>query len=299
MKTYLDCIPCFFRQALESARIAGADETAQKEILNQICRLTPGFSMDSCPAEMGRSIYKVVKKVTGKADPYMEIKKRSNRFALGLYPRLKDRIASSGDRLLSAVRLAIIGNVIDYGVKNSLNVRKEVKKSLAENFNTRGGFSSSMFNYREFRKRLAGAETILYLADNAGEVVFDRVLIEEIRSQFHRRKSQVVYAVRGSPAINDALIEDARFCGVDKIARIISSGSDAPGTILKFCSKRFTKIYKNANIVISKGQGNFEALSKEKGRSLFFLLKVKCSVIANSIGCEIGSIILKKVRERG
>jgi len=128
------------------------------------------------------------------------------------------------------------------------------------------------------------------LGDNAGETVFDRILIEEIR-QIDKNK-KIYYAVKAQPIINDALFEDARVCGIDSSAEIISSGSDAPGTILEICSKEFLDIYKQADMVISKGQGNFEALSCP-GRSVFYLFMAKCSVIARYVGCDIGDIILR------
>ena len=294
MKTYLDCIPCFFKQALESARIAGADEKTQKEILDKICRLVLKFPLDSCPAEIGRSINGIIREKTGKPDPYLEIKRKSNCFALGLYPRLKNKTAHSNDKLLAGVILSIVGNVIDYGVKNSLNVKEEVERSIKQDFDGKKNFSSTIFDYPEFKKSLAMAKTVLYLADNAGEVVFDRVLIEEIKNRFLKNDKKIIYAVRGKPAINDALVEDAEFCGIGGLAEIIPSGSDAPGTVLKFCSEEFIKIYKKADLIISKGQGNFEALSGEKNKSIFFLFKVKCPVIARDVGCKIGSIVLKR-----
>ena len=144
--------------------------------------------------------------------------------------------------------------------------------------------------YQEFKEILEDTKQILYLADNAGEVVFDRILIEELNRE-------VIYVVRDKPVINDALVEDAKFCGIDKIARVISNGSDAPGTILSLCSKEFLSLYETAELIISKGQGNFEGLAGEDNTPIFFLFKVKCPVIGNDIGCQIGDIILKYNRK--
>ena len=127
----------------------------------------------------------------------------------------------------------------------------------------------------------------MYIADNAGEIVFDRVLIE----QFKNKKS--IFAVRSGPIINDALVEDAIACGIYKCARIISSGCDAPGTILRFCNKKFLKIYRDADLIISKGQGNFEALADEK-RPIFFLFRAKCPVVAKHLNCKLGDVILTR-----
>jgi len=277
MRTYLDCIPCFFAQALKAARIAGADENKQKKILDEVSKLVPDFPLDSTPPEMGRIVYQLVNRLTGNEDPFREIKKSSNQLILNLYPELKMMIENSKDRVLTAVRLATAGNIIDYGAPTSFEIEEEVANCLKSNF--------AVFDYSEFKQALDNAESILYLGDNAGEIVFDKLLIEELGKN-------VIYVVRDKPIINDALIEDARDCGVDKIARVISSGSDAPGTVLNLCSREFLEIYHKAPLIISKGQGNFEALSEEKA-PIFYLLKVKCPVIAKDIGCKVNDLILK------
>ena len=287
MRTYLDCIPCFFRQALDAARLAGAKPATQKKILDALSREVLKFNLESCPPEMGRILYGLVRKITGKADPFEEIKRKSNKFASSLYPRLKAKVRQSKDRLLTAVELAIAGNVIDYGVKNSLNIGKEIDKIFAEENKIIRKEDKGLFDYFAFKQALKKAKKILYLGDNAGEVVFDRILIEEMKNK------KIIYAVRDKPIINDALVEDAIFCGVHKYARIISSGCDAPGVVLNLCSPEFLKIYRDAEFIISKGQGNFEALAGKNG-PIFFLFKAKCPVVANHLGCKLGDIILKK-----
>ena len=288
MRTYLDCIPCFYRQALDTARIAGADEIIQKKIIDELSQLIPNFSLDVNPPEMGRTIYTLVRKITGVKDPFKEIKENSNKFALSLYPELKQEINNSEDRLLTAVKLSIIGNIIDYGAKNSLDVPKEIDYLFQGNFIINNENNSTTFKYKQFKKALNKVNSIIYLADNAGEVVFDRLLIEELVEELGK---QVIYAVRGKPIINDALIEDAIFCGINKVAKIISSGSDAPGTLLKYCSPEFIRLYQNAELIISKGQGNYESLSEED-KSIFFLFKAKCPVIAEDVGCNVGDMVL-------
>ena len=277
MRTYLDCIPCFFAQALKAAKIAGADENTQKKILDEVSRLVPEFPLESTPPEIGRIIYRLVNKLTGNNDPFREIKKNSNQLILNLYPELKTMIKNSEDRVLTAIRLAIAGNIIDYGALTSFDIEQEVTNCLKSNF--------AVFDYSEFRQALANAESILYLGDNAGEIVFDKLLIEELGKK-------VTYVVKDKPVINDVLIEDAHDCGIDKIARVISNGSDAPGTVLNLCSKEFLEIYHKAPLIISKGQGNFETLSATRA-PIFFLFKVKCPVIANDIGCKTNNMVLK------
>jgi len=288
MKTYLDCIPCFYRQALDAARIAGADELIQKKIIDELSKLIPDFSLEASPPEMGRAIYSLVGKISGVKDPFKEIKENSNKFALKLYPKLKQEINNSEDRLLTAVRLSIAGNVIDYGVKNSLNVEEEVNKIFNRDFKNDNENRKTVFRYQEFKEILSKVNHVIYLADNAGEVVFDRLLIEELTEKLGK---QLIYVVRDKPIINDALIEDAIFCGINKVAKITSNGSDAPGTILKYCSPEFMELYQDAELIISKGQGNYESLSEED-KSIFFLFRAKCPVIAKDIGCNVGDMVL-------
>ena len=295
MRTYLDCIPCFFRQALDMTRITGVDEATQKKVLNELSKLIPDFPLDASPPKMGREIYRIVKGITGINDPFKKIKQKSNKLVLDIYPKLKEKIRSSDDKLLAAVELAIAGNVIDYGVKNSLDVDREIEKILAGDFVGVEKSSKKSFDYQEFRDALNNAGSVLYLGDNTGEIVFDRLLIEELSNILPNIK--ITYVVRDKPVINDALMEDAISCGLDKIADVISSGCDAPGTILDFCSDEFLNLYKSAELVISKGQGNFETLADEN-RPIFFLFKVKCPVIANHTGFNLGDIVLKKISER-
>lgn len=289
MKTYLDCIPCFFKQALEASRVAGACQKTQKEIFDRLSENLSRISLSSSPPEMGRIIYGLVREITSQNDPYKKIKDKSNKLALKLYDRLKHKVSRSDDRLLTAVELAIAGNIIDYGVKNSLDVNKELNKILNEEKKTLKKEDSTIFKFRHFKEALSKTGNILYLADNAGETVFDRLLIEEIKRIDRNKK--VIYAVKEKPIINDALVEDAYICGIDKIAKVISCGSDAPGTVLSLCSKDFLKVYKEADMIISKGQGNFEALSQEK-RPIFFLFMAKCPVVAKDVGCNLGDVIL-------
>lgn len=287
MRTYLDCIPCFFRQALEGSRIVQATPKQQKKIIDEFARKIPKISLEASPPEIARIGYKLLRIVSFNGDPYLTIKQKSNHIALRLLGRLRNKVSRSKDMLLTAVELAIAGNIIDFGVKNNLNVKAELKKILAEE--NKVIHKRSIFHYAEFRQALRKAGDILYLADNAGEVVFDRVLIEEIKKQYPDKN--IYYAVKEKPVINDALFEDALTCGIDKTARLISNGTDAPGTILSLCSKKFKQIYRDADMIISKGQGNFESLSNEK-RPIFFLFMVKCPVVAKETGCKMGNIVL-------
>jgi len=291
MKTYLECVPCFFKQALEACSIIGVDENITRVIINKIAEIIPFFSVETTPPEMGRIIHQIVQSITNNSDPYKELKEKSNKLAFQLYPNLKDKINCSNDKFLVAVKLAISGNIIDYGAKNSLNLEKEIEKIFFEDFEKMNE-EAAIFNYSEFKNDLNRVKSILYLGDNAGETVFDRLLLEQLKEDYPQIK-KIFYAVKEKPIINDALYGDALFCGIDKYADIISSGCDAPGTILKFCSSEFLEFYKKVDLIISKGQGNYEALSEEK-TPIYFLLKVKCPVLGKHLGANLGSIVLRK-----
>jgi uncharacterized protein with ATP-grasp and redox domains len=280
LKTYLECVPCFLRQALDAAKLAGADKKTQKKVLDDVARMLPGFSLDVTPPEIARTVYGIVESHTEGKDAYKKVKKKSNDMAMELYPRLKKVVEASSDVLLSAVRLAVAGNVIDYGVPQSFDIEREIEECLERDF--------AIFDFKEFKSAVKNASNILYLLDNAGEIVFDRILIEEM-------DKSIVCAVRGKPIINDVTMDDAREVGLDKVARVISSSSDIPGTVVQRCSKEFLGYYDNADVVISKGQGNFETLADED-KTIFFIFKAKCSVVAEHVGCREGDIILKKQR---
>jgi len=284
MKTYLDCIPCFFRQGLEAARMATQDEEKQRKILDEIAKELPQIPLNSTPPEMGRKIHKIVRQIAGSSDPYKKIKDKYNKIALGLYPELRESVKKAKDPLLMGIRVAIAGNIIDFGVNNyaNIDIEQEIDKILKQDF--------AVFDYISFRKALEHTDELLYIADNSGEVVFDRVLIETI---IEKSKKKVIYVVREKPIINDATIEDALFCGIDKVARVISSGSDGPGTFLSLATNEFRTYFNRAKLIISKGQGNYETLS-EVDKSIFFLLKAKCPVIAKDLGCKAGDIVLKE-----
>ncbi len=289
MKTYLDCIPCFFRQAIDAMRMLGLGEKQQKELIDEFSLTLPGLSLDMTPPEIARFTNKLLQKYTGLDDVYLAIKVKSNKTALRMYDRLKEKVNSSQDRLLAAVEIAIIGNIIDYGAKNQLDVDQELDAMLLNTESIIKQEKKRIFNYDEFKDRIYSADTILYLADNAGETVFDRILLDEIERIDRNKK--VIYAVKEHPVLNDALAVDAALCGIDNCAKIISSGSDAPGTVLSLCNKEFLALYESADMIISKGQGNFEALSPS-ARPIFFLFMVKCLVVAKHIEGSIGDIIL-------
>jgi len=282
VQSYLECIPCFVRQALEAARLVSGNEQACEQVVWRVLALAAEMDLDQSPPAMGGRIHRVIRQVTGKDDPYKEIKQKFNALALRLYPDLKRLIAGSVKPLETAVRLAIAGNIIDFGVSSSLStteVEEVIDDSLTADWDT-----SQIENFAAAVKE---ASRILYLCDNAGEIVFDRLLIEQLPCE------KITCVVKGAPVINDATMEDAEITGLTEVVEVTENGSDNPGTILETCSEGFRRRFDEADLIIAKGQGNYETLS-DVDRNVFFILKAKCPVIARHLGCEVGTMILRR-----
>jgi len=283
LKTYLDCIPCFFRQALETARATTDDENVHRQVLDSVASLIPELPLEVTPPEIAQQVYRIVADITGNRDPYHEEKWRANQVALSLYPRLREVVADSDDHLLTACKLAIAGNTIDLGANPKYaDINSIIESALVS--------SLSIDDYHEFRDSINNCQRVLYLGDNAGEIVFDRLLIRALRQI---KDFDIDFVVRERPIINDATLADAIYVSLDKVAGIVSSGSDAPATILSQCSPQMLRLYHSADIIIAKGQGNYESLSREH-KNIFFFLKAKCQVVARLLGVSVGDAVLKR-----
>ena len=282
MKTYYECLPCFVNQTLDAVRQFSDDGNKNDQVLRKVLHEMSKMDFNESPPKMGQLIHRIIRHYLGDGDPYRQIKKSCNSFGLKLYPEFKKRIVQSCNPFETAVRLTIGGNIIDYGVISNLDdssVYDTIESSLKEQL--------SSDDIKEFESAVNRATDILYLGDNTGEIVFDRLLIEQLLPR------KVTFAVRGSPVINDVTIADARETGMTDIVEVIDNGSDAPGTILEDCSEAFRKRFENADLIIAKGQGNYESLSDIE-KNIFFVLMAKCPVIARNIGCDVGELILKK-----
>jgi uncharacterized protein with ATP-grasp and redox domains len=264
------------RQALDAARWAGANDEQQRRVIQQTLGLLQRIPPQSTPPEIGDQVHRLVRQEIAHGDPYREAKHASTNQALALYPRLKEMVQAADDGPDIALRLSIAGNIIDLGPQQHYDLWEAIERVLAQPF--------ALDNRKAFWQAIDAADQILYLADNAGETVFDRVLIETL-------DMPVVYATKGGPVLNDATVEDAQAAGLSQCAEIVSNGSDAPGTILDCCSGNFQERYRQAQVVIAKGQANYETLS-EAGDKVFFLLQCKCPVIAGDVGVPVGSIVL-------
>ena len=280
MRTYFDCVPCFVRQVLDSVRMTTDDEQIQEKVLREALYLGSKMDLSQSPPAMAQKIHRFIREITGVKDPYLEVKNRFNKLALQMYPELKQQVETSADPLETAVRLAIAGNIIDFGV-NSVVEQSQVEKTIAESLTE----PLDMEAMEEFREATSQAEDILYLGDNTGEIVFDRLLIEQLPYE------KITFAVKGGPILNDATMEDAQVVGLTDIVNVIDNGSDAPGTILESCSEAFRRRFDKSDLIIAKGQGNYETLS-DIDKNVFFMLQPKCVVLARHLGCEIGSLVL-------
>ncbi|QHI69459.1 damage-control phosphatase ARMT1 family protein [Tichowtungia aerotolerans] len=285
MKTCLDCLPCFVRQILDAGRLISEDPAVHEEILRESLQDLANENWNNTPPVIAQRLHKKLKTKTGINDLYRDQKKAHNELALHLLPKLRADVSTSDDPLTSAAHFAIAGNIIDLGAKNGLS-ENEVLSAVehASEEPLEGDLDA-------FRTAVENAESILYLGDNAGEIVFDRLLIEQLGPE------RVTLAVRGAPILNDALEEDARLAGLHDLVPIIGNGNDVPGTDLEQCNDKFRALFNSADLVISKGQGNFETLN-ENPRQIFFLFKVKCPMVANASGQPLGThVLMEKAKQ--
>lgn len=293
MRTYLECIPCFVRQTLQTGRVCGLNEQQIKHLLDEVGCSLKHIDLADSPPEMARKLQPVITAAVGKDDPFEEIKRQSSQAASAYYEEVKSRIQASDDKLKTALEVAIAGNIIDYGAVADLDIAHELQELMDREEQQIAHENRDLFAYDELVKALENGKKLLYIGDNAGEVVFDKACIETIGTLYEHL--EITFVTRGTPILNDVVLSDALEVGMDRAARVISSGSDAPGLILERCSQEFLEEFERADVIISKGQGNFEALSDVPG-PIFFLFVAKCDVITRELSCSLRDIILKRQR---
>ncbi len=269
MKTALDCMACYLRQTLQVSRVATDVEALHLVALQRVCEIISDMDMERTPPENSVAVYRAISEITGCADPYFEIKQQSNEQALAVLPEFQKKIAASSDPLATALRIAIGGNIIDYGAMHSFDVDAAMERCLKAPF----AVDHSQILLQKLRAFEKGAK-VLYLADNSGEIVYDSLVVPELVDM----GLDVTVAVKSGAIINDALLADAQICEIDRIAHILENGTSCPGTPLDSCSDELLLAFDDADLIISKGQGNFETLS-ESGSEIYFLLTIKCSVV--------------------
>lgn len=285
LQTQLDCLPCFLRQALDAARQITADENLQRAVLHQVCHALQLVDVRRRPPEMARQIHRIIRANIGE-DPYRGIKRVMNRFGLRLRGRLRPRVLAAADPFEAAVRVAIAGNCIDRGARGAVPESRQARFiEGAAGLPLHGSVAAL---HRAARR----ARRILYLADNAGEIALDALLIEQLPP------GTVTVGVRGHPVINDATLEDARAVGLDRLATLIGNGSDAPGTLLPDCSPEFRGAFARADLIMAKGQGNYESLAGTPGRPIWFLFVPKCPLVARHAGVPEDVLVIKSPPRR-
>ncbi|KGK88215.1 hypothetical protein DP73_13035 [Desulfosporosinus sp. HMP52] len=281
MNVTLECIPCYIKQTINTLAQTEITEEKAREIINATLPLISTLDPQRTPAENSTIILRRANELLGNEDPFHKAKKESNDLALELLPQLKDRIQKSEDPLLMSLQIAVAGNIIDMGILKDFDVEKSIQEALAKSFRRD--------DYASFQQGLNKAQEILILGDNSGEIVFDKLLAE----QLFKSGVKVTYAVKDQPILNDATMEDATYVGMTDQIPVISNGSGFLGTILEDCSSDFLDVYKSADLVISKGQANYESLEElgKKDRRLYFLLRAKCEIVANNLGVKLNEMV--------
>jgi len=280
MKTDIECFPCFLRQTVIALKQLYGLQEIQQEIFQDVLSIMQKTDMNKPPAYTTTFIHRAIRNRLG-LDPFRKIKHDYNRIAMELYPGLKEKVGSSPDPLWTAARLAIAGNIIDFGIFTSIDINASVANALKETI--------AVDDYDSFRNAMLEADTVLYLLDNAGEVVFDKLLIEELV----RLGKKVKTVVKGSPVLNDVTMEDALQINLTGLCEVVDNGSDAIGTILEWTSPEFQAHFQDSDLIISKGQGNFETITGT-GKRTYFLFQAKCDVVSKDLGLSPGSMLLKK-----
>ncbi len=274
-----ECEPCLLRQAHEAIALTHVEANAGQVVEARVREWLAQADWNLPAPALAQQSHRMIRQLTHDPDPYATVKRQLNQLAADLYPTWHRRFREKFPPLEAAVRLAIVGNLLDVAAKTRLD-NANVAAALADALTAplRGSVPA-------LAAAIRGARSILYLADNAGEIVFDRDLIAQLPL------GSVTIAVRGWPVLNDATLTDAFATGLADMADVISNGSDAPGTILENCSPEFRSLFAAADLIIAKGQGNYETLVGAD-KPIFFLLKIKCEVLSRMLGWPCGSLVL-------
>ena len=284
MKTKIDCLPCVFKQALVTVRLATSDLKVQERALKELAGFYSDKKLEGSPAEFSQFSYRIISEVTGVADPFAAEKKKFNKLALSMVTECLNAINFSDDRFVTGAHLAVAGNIIDLGIGAGFDIHGTLKSALETPF--------VINDLEKLRETLGNVKSLLYIGDNAGEIVFDRLFVEIIQNLFPGVK--IKFSVKSKPIINDATMKDAIDVGFDKVCEIIETGTDDIGAPLEKIGADFLQEFNHADLIIAKGHGNFETLNEVTGRKIYFILKAKCEVVAKELGVKVGDSVLKK-----
>lgn len=276
MITGMDCYPCYFK----IVHLLETEPERQERLTEGIKAQLNNKDLQVPPPVISGDIWRWLKQEMKVEDPFARLKTLYTEKALSIYPRLRKKVLQSEYPFQMAARLAVAGNIIDFGAfstKQQIPLEEEIEAVLESPF--------EIDHSAELETACREAQTILYLADNTGELVLDRLLLEQCGPE------KVLLVVRGLPILNDATLEDVSLSGIGNEYKVIGNGSDIPGTWLQACNPPVRNAFEQFDVVISKGQGNYETLSQAE-RDVFFLFKAKCSVVAKDVGCPEGARLI-------
>lgn len=285
-----NCKKCDINQIKKVCSISSLYKIKEKELTRAVEYYLDTVDMNKCNPEVMGEIWNIMTKIIDDDNPYKEIKKHYNEEIMKIIPDVLKIINNEQNKLETALKIAICGNLIDFAAKHEFNLNMLLSKiKEVSNKKLRIDDSENMF------LQLKNAQILLYLGDNCGEIVLDKIFIDEIKK--HNQKLKVFYGVRGKPIVNDVTIEDAEMIKMNESAEVVSNGDGGLGTVLKNSSEEFKKIYDAANIVICKGQGNYESLLESAKDNLYFLFMAKCEIVADPLNIDNMSIVCMKNRK--
>jgi damage-control phosphatase, subfamily I len=279
MQTTLDCVPCIINSFIRLLKLGELVIGDKEQAMRKLLRYMSDADYQQSPPDLGREMHRMMREELNDPDPYKGIKNKYNIMMLEMYSEFENIVESAKDPFNMAMRLAVAGNVIDFGPQDQLDIMDTINRVVHSNID----IDDSIL----LKSELENAKRVLYIGDNCGEIVLDKLFLETIK------KPDVYFAVRGGPVLNDATIEDAKMVGIDKIAKIITTGDDAPGVILEDTSEKFKQIFNESDLIIAKGQGNLEGLLGVN-KNIYYLLVAKCDLIGRLIGTKRGEFIVKK-----
>jgi uncharacterized protein with ATP-grasp and redox domains len=281
-----DCKLCFLGSLKNLFNIYQLGEEEKNIALNQVLEYFNTMGPEDTSPVAARELHRIMKQFQASQDPFMAIKKNSNDLVLSHYEEYRQLIQNAPDPFDTALRLSIAGNILDFIA--CPEAFDEAENYLEETIDKLLKTPFALDDSNLLEQEIKQSKTLLMLGDNAGEIVFDKLFLD------HIRHPNVYYAVRGGPIINDATIKEAGYIGMNQVATVVTNGYDSPSTILEKGSKEFLDVYNQSDLVISKGQGNLEGLMDNGNSRLYFLLMVKCHVIARKLGVTKGDFVVYK-----
>ncbi len=287
MRYSMECLPCLLNQGIRVARLYLENEEEQRTLLKSIIAEIAVMDHNASAPYIAHKVHRALKEALQNPDPYQKEKLYYNQEMLKLEDDFSQLAETAIDPLDVALKLAAAGNIIDFGPGYDLsrdNVLKTIKESMEKDY--------SQEVFISLASALKDANKLLYLGDNAGEIVFDKIFIRTIKECYPHL--QIDFATRGTPIMNDVTEEDAYMVGIDTYANIINNGTDIPGTILEHCSDSFVNVFNEADVIISKGQGNFESLYGNGYNNLYYIFLCKCDLFMDRFGARQNDLVLMK-----